>query len=54
MAARGTRRPHPRRVRSKPVRTSSGGGPGKGWGCPLSVLAPAAVVLLGWLALTRL
>lgn len=56
MAARGTRRPHARRVRSKPMRRvgKSGGGGGKGWGCPPSVLVPLAVVLLGWLALTRL
>jgi hypothetical protein len=54
MAARGTRRPHSRRVRSKPIRRSGGGSPGKGWGCPLSVLAPATVLLLVVLAVARL
>jgi hypothetical protein len=38
MAARGTRRPHPRRVRSKPVRKVSGNS-GSGWGCAVIVAA---------------
>jgi hypothetical protein len=48
MAARGTRRPHPRRVRSKPMRRVSKGASSSG--CLLMVLALAAVPALGWLA----
>lgn len=40
MNARGTRRPHPRRVRSKPVRrVKSSGDGGKVWGCGLILFA---------------
>ena len=56
MAARATRRPHPRRVRSKPMRrVSKGGGGGKSGGCAL-VLFLVGLALIGtaagaWLAL---
>jgi hypothetical protein len=40
MNARGTRRPHAKRVRSKPVRMKRGGGGGaKGTGCGLFLFA---------------
>lgn len=48
MNARGTRRPHPRRVRSKPVRTSRRGSDPK-TGCAVLVFAlTAAPTTLGF------
>lgn len=46
MAARGTRRPHPRRVRSKPMRRVSKGGSSSG--CLLLVLALAVLPVAIW------
>ncbi len=51
MAARATRRPHARRVRSKPVNISRrGGGGGKSGGCALILLLlislPAVIALV--------
>lgn len=46
--ARGTRRPHAKRVRSKPVRMKRGGGGSNNTGCGLILLAlvslPAVLV----------
>lgn len=42
MNARGTRRPHPRRVRSKPVRTSRRGGGDSTTGCAVILFALVA------------
>jgi len=43
--ARGTRRPHVRRVRSAPSRRVKGGGGGKGMSCALFLLASGVVLL---------
>lgn len=43
MAPRGTRRPHAKRVRSKPVKLRSGGGGSKNKGCGLILFAFAAL-----------
>lgn len=50
MAARGTRRPHVRRVRSKPVRVSRRAARPKA-GCAVVVIALAALptILAAWL-----
>lgn len=45
MNARATRRPHARRVRSKPIRKAGGGG-GKSGGCLVLVAALASLPVL--------
>jgi len=51
MAARGTRRPHPRRVYKKPVKTG-GGGKQTGGSCTMAIprlaLAVARVLSVEW------
>jgi hypothetical protein len=50
--ARGTRRPHPRRVRSKPVRTSRRSGAGSKSGCVLFIgafVASPTLAAVAWM-----
>lgn len=48
MTPRGTRRPHMRRVRSKPVRMGRGGGGKKNNGCALLLFFVLALPALVW------
>lgn len=48
MNARGTRRPHPRRVRPKPVKTSRRSGGGSTTGCALILFALVAAPTVGF------